>query len=975
GAVFSGNSAANLGGAVCNSGNMSVVSASFINNSAAVNCGGLYNWGGTMTVNDSLFLNNHGTTNGGGFFNRDNTVTLVNNTFSGNSAYNGGALYNFSIAANPLTKTIVSGGVISGNTAENFGGAFYNYKGAGEFYGVRIVGNTADSAGAILNNTGTQLTISGGIVSGNIAKKNGGNGGAIINGGTAVISDVAFEDNQALEYSVGGAIINNGTLTLNNVDFTGNSTYNGGALANNAATNVTVNGGTFSNNAARSLGGAIYINRGKLTISGAVIKDNTAVSNGAGILTAMDGTSIISDCEFNGNNGQLNGGGVFNRGTTTVSNAKFYNNTVIGDGGGFYNFNGTASLSDCVFSGNVAVWGGAIHNNGGTLTLSNITLETATDCICNTKNLLLAGNITGHDDVNLTVEGTGTLQYTAADISCGVEAILYNGATISATGTGCSVKGLNFVTDTTCSWLGGDNTIGYGYVKINDHQVGADGKLFDLDNAKKYVFTETGLQVTVSASDANDFVKVGSETDELARIATTDDETVTYAATVSGYTGNAFFATHGEALTSGGKVLVAINDATEATICGGANENETFAGNIELEITSGGSANFVYGGGKSVNTGATAVSVCSGGAVNNAYAGAYLMADATGLGSTELNLDGALTGSAFGGNRVASGATVTAGNATVNVLDGATVGGGSFVAGAGFVLGGGTLNVADVAVNWNGGVQAVATNGRGLVAGGIAGTDATLTVTTTTTDITSGSVYYIYGGVWAQNQATGNVGTANITITGGDHGVVYGGGIALGNNTSSTVGNVNITVSNDTKLYAINAGGLQSSQAATITGAAQVTLSDTVSVTRFVNGEGANCTVTLNNFTGSFGGISGFESVEVKGATSIAQEFQMAGSKTSSWAFDLTGNTAGELMTWNGNSTNSFDGDTIALTFDTTDAAKRWTLVSVNGSRGEDLLDLSGATITYNSGSTTDWELTQQEDGSGNWSLVLAYKA
>ncbi|MDD3885798.1 MAG: hypothetical protein PHI35_02885, partial [Victivallaceae bacterium] len=101
-----------------------------------------------------------------------------------------------------------------------------------------------------------------------------------------------------------------------------------------------------------------------------------------------------------------------------------------------------------------------------------------------------------------------------------------------------------------------------------------------------------------------------------------------------------------------------------------------------------------------------------------------------------------------------------------------------------------------------------------------------------------------------------------------------------------------------------------------------------------------------------------------------AQEFQMVGAATSTWNFDL-GNNSGALMTWKGNSTNSFAGDTIALTFDETDTAKSWTLVSVNGSRGEDILDLTNANITYNGSATSDWTLTRQGEGE-SWSLVLA---
>ncbi|MDD3885487.1 MAG: hypothetical protein PHI35_01295 [Victivallaceae bacterium] len=555
-----------------------------------------------------------------------------------------------------------------------------------------------------------------------------------------------------------------------------------------------------------------------------------------------------------------------------------------------------------------------------------------------------------------SVQGSGSVE----------NLILHSGAVVEGV-TYLEFGAVNLITDSTYTFASGVPTV-TGTVTINGQSL-IDNKYFSGDTA--YVLDAANLAVKVGAAVDNYATLTGKDA-ELARIATDDGKT-TYAGTLDAtYTDadTVFYAAKGGAATAQ-KVVLDFNGATsDKAVCGGGASGTTVAAELEVNVV-GGSANYIYGGGQSFNTGAATVNVNAGGTVGTVYGGANLANGANGLGATTLNIAGKLTGSAFGGNRVNTTGTVNAGNVTVNVADGAAIGGGSFVAGAGFVLGGGTLNVTDVTVNWDGGTQTGSmANGRGLVAGGIAGTNATLNVTTTTTDITDGTVFYIYGGVWAQNQATGNVGTANITITGGDHGVVYGGGIALGDDTSSTVGNVNITISGATQLSSVFAGGLQSSQAATITGAAQVTISDTVSVKKFINGEGANSTITLDNFTGSFNGLAGFGKVEVKGATAMTQEFQMVGAATSTWNFDL-GNNSGALMTWKSNSTNSFDGDTIALTFDATDAAKSWTLVSVNGSRGEDILDLTGANITYNGSATSDWKLDLVE-AEDTWSLVLA---
>ncbi|MDD3885270.1 MAG: hypothetical protein PHI35_00180 [Victivallaceae bacterium] len=452
---------------------------------------------------------------------------------------------------------------------------------------------------------------------------------------------------------------------------------------------------------------------------------------------------------------------------------------------------------------------------------------------------------------------------------------------------------------------------------------------------------------------------------------------VTYTGIVSCFTDRLFFAAKGEALANAEKIALYVNDNTAATLCGGASGGIVNA-DIEMNVLSGGKADFIYGGGKSINSGATVVNVFSGGTVHNVYGGACLLENGAASGAVTLNLSGSVTGSAFGGNRVTSGATVMAGTVEVNVASGATITGSSFVFGGGFTLGGGNQEIAQVSVNWDGGEQtAGAYCGRGVSVAGVAGTDGTLTVVNAEGAFNAGAINYIYGGAWAQNGATATVENVTLNLTGGDYGFVYGGGIALGSNSHSTVKNVTLSISGDTKLNGVFAGGMNSNLEKTISdgGNATVTLSGNAVVTKFVNGEGANCSLVLDNFSGSVGGVSGFESVTIKGATALSDDFQMLGDAVSTWRFDLTAAATGTpLMQWAANSYNEFAGDTIYVDFDD-ESTESWTLISMAGARAEDTLSLDNVIVKFNGSSFSEsWELVCKENDNGR-SILLSRRS
>jgi hypothetical protein len=89
------------------------ISGMTIRNRAATNGAGIYN-DGALTVNNCKLINNHATSYGGAVYN-NGILTVKGSTFTGNTAYDGGAIYD-SDAGLTLDHD-----VISNNHADDYG--------------------------------------------------------------------------------------------------------------------------------------------------------------------------------------------------------------------------------------------------------------------------------------------------------------------------------------------------------------------------------------------------------------------------------------------------------------------------------------------------------------------------------------------------------------------------------------------------------------------------------------------------------------------------------------------------------------------------------------------------------------------------------------------------------------------------------------------------------------------------------------
>jgi len=193
-----------------------------------------------------------------------------------------------------------------------------------------------------------------------------------------ILSNCLFVGNIAMgydsEYYGGGMCNKSSGPQLTNCLFICNLADWGGAVSNDANSNVTFKGCTFSGNSANDDGGAISTTAKDANFVNCTFEDNAAWSYGGGI--SCSGHLMLTDCTFRGNRSPTGGGMcIWFLGMATLKNCTFSGNTA-SDGGGIYNGGGwyddpnsTTELTDCIFSRNSAYWGGGMYNgwNRGTI--------------------------------------------------------------------------------------------------------------------------------------------------------------------------------------------------------------------------------------------------------------------------------------------------------------------------------------------------------------------------------------------------------------------------------------------------------------------------------------------------------------------------------------------------------------------------------------------------------------------------------
>ena len=446
--TFTKNNSASFGGAVTGAndvGQISFVGCSFLDNSAVKSGGAIRITGGTWNFTDCTFSGNKGTTGdsfGGALYVKEAELECNGCDFSENtSVNNGGAVWMNAMSkadfidcdftsnvctanlagaiclsgANPLN---ITGGTFKGNSAAEGGCIYNNAASSISITGTKFIDNVASTgvAGVFYCNTaaGPVINIENAEFSGNTAAKEGS--AILFRNGTWTVTNTAFNNNTSV--SNGGAIYaHTGTLSLKGGSFTGNKTTSGGVgggaiyvttnaklsvdgttfsenaaqktdgtgagkggaicIANTAASSHTIKNATFTENTDALAGGALFIDTKAVEIDGCTFDGNSANGHGGAIHTTGAATFTIKNSTFEENvlDADLAGGAIYSNATSTenlISATKFISNTTKGNGGAIY-WSGTGRLAvdKSYFSGNVATkQGAAIRKTNGLLYLN-----------------------------------------------------------------------------------------------------------------------------------------------------------------------------------------------------------------------------------------------------------------------------------------------------------------------------------------------------------------------------------------------------------------------------------------------------------------------------------------------------------------------------------------------------------------------------------------------------------------------------
>ncbi|WP_297137423.1 autotransporter domain-containing protein [uncultured Desulfovibrio sp.] len=259
--------------------------------------------GAELSVKNATFTDNTSSLKGGAIFNRDGVVTIENSTFKGNSVPTsaGGAVLNESGNTGTLGTINITGSTFEGNTAGNGGAVWNGSNGKVEIADSTFKGNTAlagiGQGGAITN--ANQMTITGSTFEGNQAGKIGGaifnaaNGKLDFNGTNTFTNNTAAGKANDI-YNAGTITVKDGTTTLNSglILAAGSQTdVSGGALVINGTT-TWEKGDTFGSLTVK--GGALTLQKGDVLEGYDKAKGDTSLSVTSGALYLINNSDYTA---------------------------------------------------------------------------------------------------------------------------------------------------------------------------------------------------------------------------------------------------------------------------------------------------------------------------------------------------------------------------------------------------------------------------------------------------------------------------------------------------------------------------------------------------------------------------------------------------------------------------------------------------------------------------------------------------------
>lgn len=243
--ALNNNTANNDGGAIHNRGVLTIAESVFTGNTvngggARDNCGGaIRNVGGVLTIMESALYNNTARDKGGAIHNSGELTvtdsTLNNNAVQGDKySGHGGAVYNDD-GKSTIAESTFTGNTVRGDIEGGYGGAISSWRGELTIAKSTFTENAAHKCnteytrggdGGAIYNYKSKIT----ITESTFTKSTAYSGGAVYNdNGELRIIESAFTENARPVW--GGAIYNDeGELMINDSTLTGNTAADGGAI-------------------------------------------------------------------------------------------------------------------------------------------------------------------------------------------------------------------------------------------------------------------------------------------------------------------------------------------------------------------------------------------------------------------------------------------------------------------------------------------------------------------------------------------------------------------------------------------------------------------------------------------------------------------------------------------------------------------------------------------------------------------------
>lgn len=193
--------------------------------------------------------------------------------------------------------TITTGLADGHGFPHDFGGGILNISGRPTVINCTFSGNSAGQGGGIYNGNNSSPMLDNCTFSGN----QGYHGAAMYNSDSdPILTGCTFWRNTATS---GGAMYNNdSSLEVTNCTFTNNvSQENGGAMYNCNYSKITMINCMFNGNSAGQYGGSVHNKHSNLTLTNCTVSANSAVSHGGGLSGADTAYLTLTNCIVWGN--------------------------------------------------------------------------------------------------------------------------------------------------------------------------------------------------------------------------------------------------------------------------------------------------------------------------------------------------------------------------------------------------------------------------------------------------------------------------------------------------------------------------------------------------------------------------------------------------------------------------------------------------------------------------------------------------